>query len=180
MKTEILFEEIQLSGKKPVRDFFKVIMGLFIVFLAFNLIWHKGSMNELTAVLFSGLLISAFVSIVVNVKMITQIRTDGIFVRFPPFQPSFEKYSWEDIQEVYVRDFDAMNEYSKWGVRFGTWGVKFGASGKGYILWGNKGLQIVLRNSLKILVSTQRPEEIANVLNDIRRKSGNRHSLVAE
>ncbi|MGZ8557983.1 MAG: hypothetical protein ACXWWC_06620 [Chitinophagaceae bacterium] len=169
MKTDILFEEVQRSSKKLARDFFKIMTGLFMVALAFNLIWQKGYINQLTTILFVGLLICALTSIFISIKMVTQIRNDGIYVRFPPFQPSFERYSWDNIQELYIREFDAISEYSSWGIRFGAWGVKFGISGKGYILWGNKGVQIVLHDNSKILISTQRPDEIANVLNELKK-----------
>lgn len=168
-ETNILFEEVQLSSKKTVQDFFKVTTGLFIVALTFNFILQKGIINQLTVALFAGLLISALISIILNAKMVTQIKNDGIYVRFPPFQPSFNKYLWDDIRELYIREFDAPGEYSNWGIRFGTWGVKFGVSGKAYLLWGNKGLQIVLHNNDKVLISTQRPDEIIEILNKLKK-----------
>lgn len=168
-ETDILFEEVQLSSKKAVQDFFKVTTGLFIVALAFNFIRQKGTINQLTVALLAGLLISALISIILNTKMVTQIKSDGIYVRFPPFQPSFNKYSWDDVRELYIREFDALSEYSSWGIRFGTWGVKFGVSGKAYLLWGNKGLQLVLHNNDKVLISTQRPDEVIEVLNKLKK-----------
>lgn len=159
-----LFEEVQQVGKKPVRNFFKVTTGLFIVALAFNLTRQKGDINEVTTALFAGFLISALAGIFLNIKMVTQVRNDGVYVRFPPFQPSFDHYAWNDIQEVYLRTFDAITEYSGWGVRLGGWGVKFGASGKGFILRGTTGLQLVLKNRSKILISTERADEISEVL----------------
>lgn len=169
MEHSVLFEEVQSPFKKSVRDFFKVITALLIVALAFNLIWQKGSINELTTGLIVALLITVLISMFTGIKMVTQIRDDGIHVRFPPFQPSFDHYSWDNIQELYIRAYDAASEYAAWGVRLGAWGVKFGASGKGYILGGNKGIQLVLRDNSKVLISTQRPDEMANVLNTLRR-----------
>ena len=101
--------------------------------------------------------------------MVTQIRSDGIYVRFPPFQPSFDKYSWDTIKELYIREYDVMSEYGRWGVRFGNRGVKFGASGKGYIFLGNKGIQIVLHDNSRILISTQKPVEIENLLRELKK-----------
>ena len=169
METGILFEEVQRSGKKSVQDFFKTTTGLFVVALAFNAIWQKGHFNGITTGLFLGLIVCALGSVVINTKMVTQIRSDGIYVRFPPFQPSFDKYSWDTIKELYIREYDVMSEYGRWGVRFGNRGVKFGASGKGYIFLGNKGIQIVLHDNSRILISTQKPVEIENLLRELKK-----------
>ena len=92
--------------------------------------------------------------------MVTQIREDGIYVRYPPFQPSFSRYSWDDIIELYLRKFDPVSEYKGWG-------IKIGPEGRGYIVSGDTGLQISLRDHSKVLVSTQKPEEMASVLKEL-------------
>ncbi len=157
MDTGILFEEVQGSGKKSVRDFFKVTAGLFVIALAFNLFKQKGDINQLTTGLFVGLLICALAAIFTSTKMVTQIRKDGIYVRFPPFQSSFNKYSWDIIQELYLRKYDPVSEYNGWG-------IKVGPAGKGYVVSGDTGIQLELCDNSKVLVGTQRPEEVADIL----------------
>ena len=157
MTTAILFEEVQASGKKSLRDFFKVTSVLFVVALAFNLFRQEGEINQFTSALLVGLLFCALAAILTSTKMVTQIRRDGIYVRFPPFQPSFHKYSWENIDVLYLRNFDAVSEYRGWG-------IKAGPAGKGYIVSGDKGLQLELRDNSNVLLGTQRPAELANVL----------------
>jgi len=170
MSTKILFEETQRIVKKSIYNFFKVNTGLFAAALAFNLIYQKGSINKVTLGLFAGILIFLLLTLLSNIKMITQIREDGIFVRFPPFEPTFQGYLWKDIREIYTREFNAFTEYSQWGVRFGFWGVKYGTSGKAFILSGNKGIQIILSDDSKILISTQLPDEISSLLYEIQTK----------
>lgn len=170
MSAKILFEETQRIVKKPVYDFFKITSWLFVAALAFNLIHQKGTINKVTLGLFAGLLVCVLLALLSNIKMSTQIREDGIYVRFPPFESSFQRYLWKDVQEIYIREFNAFTEYSQWGVRFGFWGVKYGSSGKAYILSGSKGIQIILSDDSKILISTQCPDEISSILHEIQTK----------
>ena len=157
MEPELLFEEIQSSGKKTVRDFTRVMALIFLIFLVVNLVLHKFVFNGFTAILVLGLCFSIIVSIASYTSMITQIRTDGIYVRFPPFQPTFSRYEWSNILDVYIRQFDAVSEFNGWGIRSG-------AMGKAYIISGKTGIQIVFRDKRRVLISTSRPNELAEIL----------------
>lgn len=171
MNRTILFEETQRMIKKSVHDFFKINTWLFVAALIFNLIYQKGNISKVTLELFAGLLFCLLITLLSNIKLVTQIREDGIFVRYPPFEPSFKGYLWKDIQEIYVREYDALTEYGQWGVRIGFWGVRYGTSGKAYILTGNKGIQLVLFDDSKVLITTQRSDEISSILSDIQAKT---------
>jgi hypothetical protein len=172
MDGTVLFEEVQRVSKKPVGDFFKALVVLFLVALGFNLIWQKGTVNQLTMALAAGFLIVALIAFFANMKMVTQIRADGIYVRYPPFEPDFKGYLWTDIEEVYIREFDAVGEYGGWGIRVGFSGVKYGGSGKAYIFSGNVGIQIVLSDHSRVLIGTARGDEIAGLLHQFNHNKG--------
>jgi hypothetical protein len=157
MRSEILFEEIQGSGKKQLRDFLRVLIFGFTISIAINLYRQHGEITMWTTGLLTGLVFSGIASLLTYVKMITQIRTDGIYVRFPPFQSSFSRYEWGNILDIYIREFDAIPEY-------GGWGIRFSPMGRGFILPGHTGIQIVLQDKSRILISTRMPEEVAEVL----------------
>ena len=158
----ILYQEIQGSSNKPVSNFLKSMSILLPILLVFNLIWQRGTVNELTVAIFTAMIVCAIVRIFSTTRMIMQIRDEGIYVRFPPFQPSFTHFAWDDIQEIYLRKFDAVSEY------YGR-GIKMGPMGKGYIVSGDTGIQIVLRNNARVLISTQQPEQVRDILMDIRK-----------
>ena len=157
METEILFEEIQGTDGASIRNFFKVTTGIFIGALAFNLVLQKGNINHLAIGLIIGIFVCIIAIILSNIQMVTQIRTDGIYIRFSPFQPSFKKYYWDNIEELYIRKYDALKEYYGWGIRYGPMGI-------GYIVSGDTGIQIVFNDNNRVLISTQRPEEFQNIL----------------
>ena len=80
-------------------------------------------------------------------RLVTQIRADGIYVRFPPLQPSFQRYRWEDIKEAYIREYKPLAEY-------GGWGIRFGLGGRAYNVSGTIGLQLVFHNGSRVLIGT--------------------------
>jgi len=157
METEIVFEEVQYFSKKPVREFLKVLLGIVLAAAIVNLVLHKGRMSDFNWVMLALLPFLIIVNIVLSSRLIMQIRTDGIYVRFPPWQSGFSKYFWADISEVYIRKYNALSEYFGWGLRLGPRGV-------GYIVAGNTGIQIIFKNGRKVLITTQKEGEVHEVL----------------
>ncbi|HYK57261.1 MAG TPA: DUF6141 family protein [Flavisolibacter sp.] len=157
MDAVILFEEVQGHNKKPARVSFKILTGIFLVCLTINLLWQKGEINGLTQGLFLGIVIFVLINIFLKVKLITQVRTDGIYVRYAPFQPSFSFYPWQSIEEIYIREYNALLEYGGWGVRVSPLGMAFIAS-------GNTGVQLVLKDGSKVLIGTNQVEEMKMLL----------------
>jgi len=84
--------------------------------------------------------------------LITEVRKDGIHLRFFPFHRKFKSYYYSDIESYEAREYKPIREYGGWGIRFVIGGIA-------YNVYGNKGLQLVLKNKKKILVGTQKPEE---------------------
>ena len=166
MTTEILFEEIKSSNKIKNKNSYWILTGIFAIVLLFNLIIQKRNPNQFTIALFGGLLLFGLLSIIATIKfkLVTQIREDGIYIRFPPFQPTFNRYSWDTIQELYIRKYNAMKDYSGLGIRIGP-------MGRGFIVSGDTGLQIVFKDNSKLLITTQRPEEISDVLNKVSKEN---------
>jgi hypothetical protein len=158
MGNAILFQEVQ-GAKSSTYRFFRIVGFLFAIALVFNLIKQQGSITNATQLLFIGALICAVIVLMGNIRMITQIKEDGIYVNFAPFQPRFVKYEWTNIQTIYIRKYNALVEYRGWG-------IKTGVMGKGYIISGDTGLQIILKDGTQVLIGTHRPEEMEAVLQE--------------
>lgn len=157
MKSALIFEEVQGGQRKFIHEFSKVLMGIFMLCLVINLIWQKGEITNLTKGLFLGIIIFALINLFLHVKLVTQIRTDGIYVRYAPFQPSFSFYSWQSIDEIYLREYNALLEY-------GGWGIRFSPLGRAFIAAGTTGVQIVFKDGSKVLIGTQQPDGMIEVL----------------
>jgi len=94
-------------------------------------------------------------------RLDTEIREDGVYVRFFPLRINFRKYPWEDIEKIFVRKYRPLLEYGGWGIRFSLSG-----NGRALNVSGNKGIQLVLPNNAKLLIGTNKPEEAALALSN--------------
>lgn len=162
MDVPVLFEEVQASGGGGAPKFLRGLAGVFALALVGNLIWQRGAVSELTAFIFIAGAICFVASILLAFRLITQVRTDGLYVRYAPLQPNFVRYAWSDVREVYLRRYNALPEYGGWGLRMGPYGG-------GYIVPSEWGIQLVLENGKKVLISTNRPEEVTEVLRKLGR-----------
>jgi hypothetical protein len=109
---------------------------------------------ELIAVFgFTLLLTLSFLSL----RLETVIKQDGIYVKFFPFHGSFRHYPWEQINQSFVRQYNPILEYGGWGLR------GFGKN-RAFNVSGNQGLQLELEGNKRILIGTQKPEEITEIL----------------
>lgn len=101
-------------------------------------------------------------------KLQTMVCKDGLYVRFFPFYMKFKRFAFEDISEYYARKYRPIWEYGGWGIRYTF------RNGKAYNIRGNKGLQIVFKNGKKLLIGSQNPQELAEAIDSIVKKSNKR------
>lgn len=114
--------------------------------------------------LLTGAAISLLVTIfVLSIRLDTQIKEDGIYVRFFPLQFSYRFFPWNSLLKCYVRTYNPISEYGGWGLRLGLFG-----KGTAYNISGNEGLQLEFTNGKKLLLGTQKPQELSEVLNQFR------------
>jgi hypothetical protein len=92
-----------------------------------------------------------------SMKLVTEVRLDGLYIRFFPFHFSFKKFSFEKIKKFKVLIYHPFREY-------GGWGIRYGKQGKAYSVKGNRGVQIEFIDGKQILIGSQRPEEFVNAL----------------
>ena len=155
-----LFEEVQQFTRPSVSRFFKALTGIVFLALLVSLIIQKGRFTDYNKLLIVLLPILLVLNIIFASRLVTQIRTDGLYVRFPPWQSRFSVYDWIDIVEIQVRKYQPMREFMGWGIRYGIRKM-------GYIVAASACIEIVLKNGYTIIVTTQRGEEVNEVLKRI-------------
>ncbi len=96
-------------------------------------------------------------------RLDTEISKERIRVRFFPIHFSFKSYTWDEISKSYVRVYQPIREYGGWGLRLGLLG-----KGKAYNVSGNTGLQLEFNNGRKLLIGTNKAEELADALKKIK------------
>jgi hypothetical protein len=87
-------------------------------------------------------------------RLETEVRGDGLYVRFFPFHLNPRKFAWADIAESRARRYDALREY-------GGWGIRWGKGGRAYNISGDRGLQLVLKDGKRWLIGSQKADELA-------------------
>lgn len=93
-----------------------------------------------------------------TMKLVTEVRSDGVHVRLFPIV--HRKIPFETIQKCEVRSYSPLMEYGGWGVRWNP------AKGMAYNVSGNQGVQLELSNRKRVLIGSQRPEELAQAIQE--------------
>lgn len=89
--------------------------------------------------------------VLIGVRLETEVRDDGVHVRFAPFQRRFRSWRFQEIAQMAPRSYAPLKE-------FGGWGVRVAASGTAYTVSGRTGIQLVLRTGRRVLIGTQQPD----------------------
>ena len=87
-------------------------------------------------------------------KLETEVRSDGLYVRFFPVHIHFKRFGVEDLSEYHVREYKPIGEYGGWGIRCSL------KKGKAYNVSGNQGVQLVFKNGKQLLIGSQRADEL--------------------
>lgn len=112
------------------------------------------------AVSIAGIAINVLVTLIlVFAKLQTRLDATALYLRFFPFHLSYKKIDFDAIAAVYARTYQPLGE-------FGGWGIRWGRSGKAYNVSGNRGIQLLLKNGKKILIGSQRADELASLLQE--------------
>ena len=114
-----------------------------------------------------GLLIATGLTILltllfVNFRLDTTIKKDGIYVRFFPFHLQFKYYPWDKLTKSFVRQYSPIADFGGWGLRLGLFG-----KGTAYNVSGDKGLQLEFTDNKKLLIGTNKPDELTEILKKI-------------
>lgn len=141
--------------------------------VTFGLVIHEytkedSSMKLVELVTVIGIFLSATLPIFFF-KLITRIDEKGIHYRFFPFHRKQRSVLWSEIQNAYVRQYDAVSEYGGWGLKGGFRRKK----GKAINTKGDIGIQLELKNSKKLLLGTQKETEAKKVLENYKHKLTN-------
>ena len=92
-----------------------------------------------------------------KLKLITQVRRDGLYIKFAPIHFSFKKIQLDNLKRNFVRNYDPIGEY-------GGWGIKYGKNGKVYNVSGNRGVQLEFMDRKNILSGSQKPDQLNSAI----------------
>lgn len=97
-------------------------------------------------------------------RLETEIKRDGVYVRFPPLLLKWRYYPWEKIAKSYIREYKPILEYGGWGIR----GL---GKNRALNISGNMGLQLEFTDGKKLLIGTNNWEDLEKALLALGRKN---------
>ena len=142
-------------------------MGLSVAITIFALAKESaGENSQASWEIFLGVLVGIGVPLIITalfllLKLETEVKSDGLYVRFFPFHIHFKRFGREDLSEYYARQYKPIREYGGWGIRYSL------RNGKAYNVSGNKGVQLVLSSGKKLLIGSQKPDELEAAIRTI-------------
>ena len=123
------------------------------------------SINDNLIGLTFGLLITILIFFF---KLITRIDEKGIYYQFFPFHFSKKLIPWSEISKVGTRTYLPISEFGGWGLRGGFFFNK--GKNKALNVSGDIGIQLILKNGDKLLIGTQKRQEVNRVLQTYKEK----------
>lgn len=100
------------------------------------------------------------VLLLLSLRLDTRFDATGIHYRMSPLHFKWQYIEWAQVSQVYLREYDPLSEY-------GGWGLKGLVSNRAYNVAGSTGLQLVLHTGQRILIGTQQPDEIRQLLQQL-------------
>jgi hypothetical protein len=120
----------------------------------------------------SGLIIAAVTTFVLGggstlllykMKLTTKLDSNGLHILFFPLRrrdiPLNDIAHWEACTYRPIRDY-------------GGWGIKVGRRGWAYNVSGNQGVELKLKNGKKLLIGSQRSEDLSAAISTAKRDNG--------
>jgi hypothetical protein len=158
VKGPVLFAEVQKMGR-----WFALVIMFSANFLIGFLLVRELFFNSEVAIEGIVVLASIFALVLGITLAMMQARLDlaitleGVYFRYFPFQRPYVFVPFASISEMYVRKYDAFSEY-------GGTGIKGRRSNISYSINSSEGLQIVLKDSSRILIGTEMAEDLKDFL----------------
>ena len=131
-----------------------IINGLFVlvVLLFLALAWQ----SQTQGLLVGAALVAVLWALMLAAKMTTQVDDDGITIRTLFFIN--RRISYDEIVTAQSVVYKPLRD-------FGGWGYRIGPGGKAYNMSGNLGVQLVLMRERRVLIGSQKPDDLAAAIN---------------
>lgn len=167
--SKVLFSEEQRFRNHPmiilVFAALLAVIGLQVYGLYSQLIlrkpWGDHPTSDNVLLITSVIVIIAviiFVLMFVSLRLITEVREDGIHFRFPLFINKWRTIAYSDIESFEAGRYHPVRDFGGWGIRIKPF------RSKAYSVRGNQALKLYLKNGKKVFFGTQDPDGIRRAM----------------
>ncbi len=152
MDTDVEFREVQRFRQ---RWLWALMLGVLLAECAALVgVVRAEATVALPGVAFGAVIAVGVLALLWSARMETEVRADGLYVRFVPFHRTPRRFAFADIARCEARTYRPIAEYGGWGLRGGAYNVS-----------GDRGAQLHLRNGDAMLIGSQRAEALAEAVN---------------
>ena len=89
-----------------------------------------------------------------SLRLVVEVRKDGLYIRFYPFHLSFKRTPFEKLKSYEARDYRPLRDY-------GGWGLRYGSRGKAYSTSGNRGVMLEYTDGGRLMLGSQKADDLA-------------------
>lgn len=125
--------------------------------------------NALLVFLVDGGLVALFVA----AHLRTEVRADGLYIRFFPFHLRFRRLPLADVAQVEAVTYRPIPDYGGWGIRFSWWSPG-GGKGRAYNVTGNRGVRLTYHTGRHLLIGSQMPDQLAAAIRSLHQSGAGR------
>ncbi|MDZ7337918.1 MAG: DUF6141 family protein [candidate division KSB1 bacterium] len=97
------------------------------------------------------------VALMWGAKLLTEVRSDGLYVRLVPFHWRWHVVPYDQIVRFQACTYRPIRDY-------GGWGIRYGSKGKAYNVSGNRGVELELAGGRHLLIGSQQPEAVVRAM----------------
>ena len=177
--TDVLFREVQsflpldplwswvlvgLCAAIPIA----LLLGLLIARLHYGKGWPKRQALPIAALLTAVFFIflTPILALLILPSLTIEVHPTEITAQLWPFELEPHRIQIGEIREQAVRRYDPVGEFGGWGIRHGRDGSR------AYNARGNMGVQLLLQDGGRMLLGSQRPQELDNAIRAARLRLG--------
>lgn len=126
-------------------------------------VWALLGAGSVTAVVFNsvvGLLVIVTSAVFVySIRLITEVRTDGTYLRFAPIHRSFRRLPFDEIERVEHTDFGLLT--------YGGIGIRWTPNTVAYMTTRGSGIKIDRENAKSVVIGSQKTSALLETINEL-------------
>jgi Family of unknown function (DUF6141) len=162
----VFFQEVQQFRKSGL--FTALLAGSAVATIAGFLLWLNfppkssgGAQIPLLALGIGTVSALAVLILVLCAKLTTEVNRSGLYIQYFPFHLSPRRIPLEHVILIEIKTYRPLRDY-------GGYGIRYNAAGKAYNVSGDRGVNLKFTTGRDLLIGSQRPEELAKALQQLR------------
>jgi hypothetical protein len=126
-------------------------------------IWVLLALTSVPALVVSSvvglIVILTVAAFIYSIRLVTEVRTDGIYVRFAPIHRSFRRLPFDEIEQVERTEFGLLT--------YGGIGIRWIPGTVAYMTTLGSGIKIDRENATSVVIGSQQPSALLETISEL-------------